>query len=109
MVVSYCLIGSCQVLHNPTKPLLLTPSQAYPQAIPTCDPNNLCDHFFLVQVVHELPYALQFATFSLVLFFIVNVMYGHRWQTSIRLFSRTLGGGGRLPRNRPNTYGTQPN
>lgn len=108
MVVSKCLIGTRQLLHNPTKPLLLTPSQAYPQAIPTCDPTNLCGHLF-VQVVHELPYALQFATFSLVLFFIVNVMYGHRWQTSIRLFGRTPGGGGRLPRNRPVTYGTQPN
>eukprot|EP00669_Euglena_mutabilis_P004361 TRINITY_DN15695_c0_g1_i1.p1 TRINITY_DN15695_c0_g1~~TRINITY_DN15695_c0_g1_i1.p1 ORF type:complete len:541 (-),score=154.94 TRINITY_DN15695_c0_g1_i1:165-1751(-) len=50
------------------------------------DSQNTC----FSEVVHELPYALQFATFSLVLFFIVNVMYGHRWQTSIRLFEPKL-------------------
>eukprot|EP00667_Euglena_gracilis_P005687 EG_transcript_5728 len=38
------------------------------------------------EVLHALPYALQFSTFSLVLFFIINVMYGHHWQSTVRLF-----------------------
>eukprot|EP00668_Euglena_longa_P003120 GGOE01003648.1.p1 GENE.GGOE01003648.1~~GGOE01003648.1.p1 ORF type:complete len:533 (+),score=57.96 GGOE01003648.1:33-1631(+) len=38
------------------------------------------------EVLHALPYALQFSTFSLVLFFIINVMYGHHWQNTLHLF-----------------------
>ena len=58
------------------------------------------------QVVHGLPYALQFSTFSLVLFFLIHVTYGHRWMQKVRLFEPKAQEGAMRITPRQPTYGT---
>jgi len=58
------------------------------------------------EVIHGLPYALQFSTFSLVLFFLINVMYGGRWQQRVRLFQPKVQEPSMRMTAGQNTYGT---